>query len=58
MAKFYGDIGFAIQEETKPGVWVNTILPRKDKGDSPHHKYQTTYGQRKRVSHAEAMAQD
>ena len=33
MAKFYGDIGFAIQEETKPGVWVNTILPRKYYGD-------------------------
>ena len=33
MAKFYGDIGFAIQEETKAGVWVNTILPRKYYGD-------------------------
>lgn len=33
MAKFYDEIGFAIQEETSPGVWVNTIVPRKYYGD-------------------------
>lgn len=33
MAKFYGEIGFVIQEETSPGVWVNTIHPRNYYGD-------------------------
>lgn len=33
MAKFYGDIGFSTQEQTKPGVWTNVITPRKYFGD-------------------------
>jgi hypothetical protein len=33
MAKFYGEIGFAIQEETSPGVWVNVIRPSNYYGD-------------------------
>ena len=26
MAKFYGVIGYAVTEETKPGVWTEKIL--------------------------------
>ena len=33
MAKFYGAIGFAITEETKPGVWKDKITERKYSGD-------------------------
>lgn len=33
MAKFYGKIGYAITEETKPGVWVETITERAYFGD-------------------------
>ena len=33
MAKFYGAIGFAKNEETKPGVWVNKIEEREYSGD-------------------------
>jgi len=33
MAKFYGVIGYAIQEETAPGVWSDTVVERKYRGD-------------------------
>lgn len=33
MAKFYGEIGYAISEETSPGVWTDTIVKRKYSGD-------------------------
>lgn len=33
MAKFYGTIGFAETEETKPGVWKEQIVERKYYGD-------------------------
>lgn len=33
MAKYYGEIGFAVQKETKPGVWVNEVIPRNYYGD-------------------------
>ena len=33
MAKFYGPIGFAETEETKPGVWKEQIVERKYYGD-------------------------
>lgn len=33
MAKYYGMIGFATQEETKPGVWEDVIVERPYKGD-------------------------
>lgn len=33
MAKFYGNIGFAIQSETSPGVWEDAIEDRPYKGD-------------------------
>lgn len=34
MPKFYGDIGYAgDQVETAPGVWEDTIIVRKHKGD-------------------------
>lgn len=28
MARFYGKIGFAVAGETRPGVWMNTIVER------------------------------
>ena len=33
MAKFHGVIGFAVTEETRPGVWTNTIKERTYSGD-------------------------
>ncbi len=33
MAKFYGPIGYAIPEETKPGVWIDKIVERYSDGD-------------------------
>ena len=33
MAKFCGNIGFAITGETVPGVWTETIVERKYYGD-------------------------
>jgi hypothetical protein len=34
MAKFCGVIGFAVTEETKPGVWTNKITEREYCGDT------------------------
>ena len=31
--KFYGDIGFAVTEETRPGIWEPKIVPKKYYGD-------------------------
>ena len=33
MAKYHGNIGFAIQVETRPGVWEDVIEDRPYKGD-------------------------
>lgn len=33
MAKYYGRIGYAITEETRPGVWEESILERVYYGD-------------------------
>lgn len=33
MAKFYGAIGYAVTEETKPGVWEEKITERMYYGD-------------------------
>lgn len=33
MNKFYGKIGYAISEETVPGVWVEQIIERSYYGD-------------------------
>ncbi len=33
MAKFYGEIGFAEQVESVPGVWGEVIVPRNYAGD-------------------------
>ena len=33
MAKFYGAIGYALQTEQRPGVWVDTIVEKKYRGD-------------------------
>ena len=33
MAKFFGEVGYAIQEETAPGVWSEVIAKRNYTGD-------------------------
>ena len=33
MAKFYGNVGYAITEETKPGVWMPRIVDKPYYGD-------------------------
>ena len=33
MAKFYGEIGFSITEEIRPGVWAPKIVDRYYRGD-------------------------
>lgn len=33
MAKFYGIIGFAVSEETRPGVWTESVKERTYRGD-------------------------
>ena len=33
MSKYYGNIGFAKTIETAPGVWEETIIEKKYKGD-------------------------
>lgn len=33
MAKFYGAIGYARQEETRPGVWTSVIVEKNYRGD-------------------------
>ena len=32
MAKFYGIIGFAVSEETRPGVWTESVKERTYRG--------------------------
>lgn len=33
MAKFFGDIGFATQVETSPGIWEDQIIEKQYYGD-------------------------
>lgn len=33
MAKYYGLVGYAVTEETSPGVWTNQIVERPYKGE-------------------------
>lgn len=33
MAKYYGKVGYAVTEETTPGVWTERIIERNYKGD-------------------------
>ena len=33
MAKFHGQVGYAIPEETSPGVWIERIIEREYYGD-------------------------
>lgn len=46
MAKFYGCIGFAVSEETRPGVWKEVIKEKNYFGDLSRNikKYQTGEG--------------
>lgn len=33
MAKYYGQVGYAVTSETRPGVWEETITERNYRGD-------------------------
>lgn len=33
LAKFYGAIGYALLEESSPGVWIDTIVEKNYRGD-------------------------
>ena len=33
MAKFHGVIGYALLEESSPGVWIDTIIEKNYRGD-------------------------
>ena len=33
MAKFHGAIGYALLEESSPGVWIDTIVEKNYRGD-------------------------
>lgn len=44
MAKYSGNIGFAINEETAPGVWTETIVERHYYGDVSRNRTQTQIG--------------
>lgn len=42
MAKFYGQIGYAITEETRPGIWEERVTERNYYGDITRntHRFQ------------------
>ena len=44
MAKFYGEIGFAISKETAPGVYTDTIERRVYYGEVNSRRIRTTNG--------------
>lgn len=45
MTRFHGVVGFAHQEETKPGVWTDVIVERPYKGDIQRHAVQARFGE-------------
>lgn len=45
MARYYGRIGFAFTEETRPGVWAPTYVERYYKGDVVRSNRRYDYGQ-------------
>ena len=46
MAKYYGKIGFAIESETSPGVWVASITERPYFGEMYNLSVRQTGGQK------------
>lgn len=40
MAKFFGNIGYTIATQTKPGVWAKTVTPKPYRGDLVNQKFQ------------------
>lgn len=44
MAKFYGSVGFAMQTETSPGVWQDSIVEKKYYGELSRHNWQVQSG--------------
>lgn len=39
MTKFFGKIGYAMTQETKPGVWMDQIMEREYYGDLLRNSY-------------------
>lgn len=39
MTKFFGKIGYAMTQETKPGVWMDQIIEREYYGDLLRNSY-------------------
>jgi hypothetical protein len=44
MTRFSGVVGFAQQQETKPGVWTDVLVERPYKGTVERHAVQTRTG--------------
>ena len=46
MAKWFGKVGYAVTEETDPGIWEETITEHKYYGDviTNHFKHQNSGG--------------
>ena len=45
MAKFYGAIGYAVSNETSPGVWTEEIIERAYYGDVTKNYKKTSAGE-------------
>lgn len=44
MSKFFGNIGFAIEEETSPGVWSKVVTPKPYSGEVLDNRWRTQTG--------------
>ena len=39
MSKWFGKIGYAVSEQTEPGLWENTIVEREYYGDMTSNRF-------------------
>lgn len=39
MAKWFGKIGYAVTDQTEPGLWANTIVEREYYGDMTSNRF-------------------
>ncbi len=46
MAKFYGEVGYGIPYESRPGVWVDDIVKRNYYGDITRNARQLREGEK------------
>lgn len=44
MGKYYGQIGFATQQETEPGIWEDVVVERPYSGEYLDNRWRTTQG--------------